>query len=276
MGIRLFEPNDDDNNRINLPDAAPPVPKKRGRKTNAEKAAMAAAAAKIPAARNWLEPGADAESAQKLAIMPEAFTGMQPLVEIAVDETTSTSLFDGDIRSGAAAMSTGLGSNPVAKACVTVGLLGFNTACRVRSFTRGGFTLPEHIEYVSGTFLAPLLDKTAAVAKAFSAHVAAKGGVKAEGMVVVVSDFHFNDWPHARLKEWKAFMAANGMAVVSAMVGQFNCDAAAEISNPLPPVPVAKVSFEALFSTLTTSLATSLAGRARLVDLLREEFAKLL
>ena len=58
------------------------------------------------------------------------------------------------------------------------------------------------------------------------------------------------------------------------MVGTYDRESAAVLSDPIPPVPVDKASFKALFKKLAQTFDSTLGGRNSLEAELTAEFAK--
>lgn len=259
----------------NLPDGGTgDAPKKRGpgRPTKAEKAAREAS--QHAAGNRWVAGSACELALQHYRGLPGLWRGRQAGLKVAVDQTTSTQPDHHNIRGGLQGIADGVAAEPVAQGALTCTLLGFNTTCEPATVGRGKLVLPDW-EYEVGTRQRPLLDGTAGAVRAFSQHLAEQGAMRAEGVTVVVSDFWFDDHDAQAVLGWKAFMKAQGQVVVAAMVATPNTEVATLFADPLPPVPVARVSFKALFTTLASSISGSLTGRSRLLDLLRAEFASL-
>ena len=241
---------------------------KPGRKTNAERARLALAAPPAetrpdePLTR-WLPPeAADPDTLARLEAMPERLRGRQLKLDVAVDLTVSTEPYDGDMRGGAGGVSAELAGNAMARAATNVFLLGFSTDCQLMSLTRGGFELPPKLEYRTGTYLRPVLDRTAASAKAFAEHVVKSGATQFQGITILVSDFQFHDREAALpcAPAWREYLRRHGQLVVSAMLGQPDREAAAALSGPVPPVAVDRLSIKALFKLLADTLKSSLGG----------------
>lgn len=268
-----------------------PAKKKRGRPTNEERAARAAQAAKAGGSNNatsdaetklteaktevtafvFRDPEPDPDALERLKKVPGPFHGQQANVMISADFTESIRPHLSPFRAGLGGLVNALGESSIARKCITVNLSAFNTHAFVIDIGRGRVTLPNEIELVTGTYAGPLMAKTAAMAKAFAAHVVASGGVVMDGLLVVLSDFWFNDYEREkdRISGWRKWLKAHNVVPVAAMTGEFNESVASAFSD-LPPLPVEKVDFGPLFSSLANSMTTSLSGRGRLEALLRE------
>lgn len=258
-----------------------PFPKKRGRKTNAERERLAAQSREEHGGHApltlWRPPEVkDVEMASKLDELVEVLKGRQLLMNAAIDFTGSTQPYDRDMRIGAGGISEVLGTHPLVRAAANFALMAFNTDCRVLSVTRGGFTIPPEQPYLNGTYLWPVLDRTAAAVLAFEEHVVESGATPIEGITLLISDFQFGDWAKvvSAVPAWKEFMRKHRQVVVSAMVGTYDRESAAVLSDPIPPVPVDKVSFASLFKKLAQTFESTLGGRNSLENELRAEFAK--
>jgi hypothetical protein len=203
-------------------------------------------------------------------------TGARSPLLFVQDVSPSEIAHEAEWLAGAPEVAKELAKSAVARNLVDVIHIAAAESAEVLSFAHGDFPFPPSIRYGRGTSCIPWMEKVKEIVETYEGALKDHGIALREGLVVFASDFRFNDFDPAALRQFKDHCRRKRLVALAAMFGDADEHIAAEFSAPLAPVDLNAVPLGIFIRELTKTATRSFARPGALEEMMARAISGLI